>query len=128
MTHEFGRTGQLFRLALRRDRWVMPWWVFALGAITAVYYQQFEKLYPTEAERQTLVIATKANPAWVALSGPLLSNSVGALALWKSSITVVVLALAVPLSGTAARTRSSGDASCWSQPRSGVLRTRPLRF
>jgi len=97
VTHEFRRTGQLFRLALRRDRWVMPWWVFALGAITAVYYQQFEKLYPTEAGRQTLVVAAKANPAWVALSGPLLSNSVGALALWKSSITVVVLALAVSL-------------------------------
>jgi ABC-2 type transport system permease protein len=58
---------------------------------------QFQNLYPTPAARETLVAATKANPAWVALSGPLASSEVGALALWKSSITIVVLALAVIL-------------------------------
>lgn len=95
--HEFRGTLQLLRLALRRDRWIMPWWVLALGCITSVYYVQFQDLYPTEAMRETLVVATKANPAWVALSGPLNSNSIGALALWKSSITIVILVLAVML-------------------------------
>jgi ABC-2 type transport system permease protein len=90
-------TASLLRLALRRDRFVLPTWVFVLGSLTSFYYVQFQNLYPTQASREVLVATTKANPAWVALSGPLASNEVGALALWKSSITIVVLSLAVIL-------------------------------
>jgi ABC-2 type transport system permease protein len=90
-------TGALLRLALRRDRYVLPAWMIVLGSLTAFYYVQFQNLYPTQAAREVLVATTKANPAWVALSGPLASSEIGALALWKSSITIVVLALAVIL-------------------------------
>jgi ABC-2 type transport system permease protein len=90
-------TGPLLRLALRRDRFIMPSWVIVLGSLTSFYYVQFQNLYPSQAGREALVATTKANPAWVALSGPLASSDVGALALWKSSITIVILSLAVIL-------------------------------
>jgi len=86
---------RVLRLALRRDRFALPTWIVLLGVLAAFYYDQFAKLYPTEAARQTLVVAAKANPSWVALAGPLESNSIGALALWKSSINFVIVALVV---------------------------------
>jgi ABC-2 type transport system permease protein len=95
--NRFQGTGPLLRLALRRDRFVLPAWVIVLGSLTSFYYVQFQNLYPTQAARAVLVATTKANPAWVAISGPLASSEVGALALWKSSITIVVLSLAVIL-------------------------------
>jgi len=93
----FRGTAQLIRLAVRRDRFVLPTWIVLLGSVTCFYYVQFVQLYPSAAEREALVVATKANPAWVALAGPLTSSETGALAVWKNSVSVLVLALAAIL-------------------------------
>jgi ABC-2 type transport system permease protein len=69
----FTGTGQLFRLALRRDRvvgtvWVLGLFVFALSQAASIV-----SLYPTQADLDRLARTAEgigANPAVVALQGP----------------------------------------------------------
>jgi ABC-2 type transport system permease protein len=71
--NQFTGTGQLFRLALRRDRvvgtvWVLGLFVFALSQAASIV-----SLYPTQADLDRLARTAGgigANPAVVALQGP----------------------------------------------------------
>jgi ABC-2 type transport system permease protein len=69
----FAGTGQLFRLALRRDRivatvWVLGLWLYAYSQAASII-----ALYPTQADLDQLARTAEgvgANPAVVALQGP----------------------------------------------------------
>ncbi|HKQ01175.1 MAG TPA: ABC transporter permease, partial [Actinomycetes bacterium] len=71
--NQFTGTGQLFRLAMRRDRvvgtvWVLGLFVFALSQAASIV-----SLYPTQADLDRLARTAGgigANPAVVALQGP----------------------------------------------------------
>ncbi|MGH2816659.1 MAG: ABC transporter permease, partial [Actinomycetota bacterium] len=69
----FTGTGQLFRLALRRDRIVASAWILGLFLYAYSQAASIISLYPTQADLDRLARTAEgvgANPAVVALQGP----------------------------------------------------------
>ncbi|WP_327177014.1 ABC transporter permease [Streptomyces sp. NBC_01335] len=79
----FTGTLALLRLALRRDRVLIPVWLLAIGGSFASVAGSFASLYPTVADRAALAATTNANGSLRALYGPVLGDSAGALVSWR---------------------------------------------
>ena len=62
--------GELTRLALRRDRVILPAWVFFLAAAVVLVAGSYAGLYDTEASRESFARGAEGNPATLALYGP----------------------------------------------------------
>ena len=73
----------LARLAVRRDRAMLPAWIYVLTVLVAGTAYSFRKLYPTAAGREQFAAAAGHNPALLSLYGPLYGNSVGSLTAWR---------------------------------------------
>ena len=80
----FTATWPLVRLALRRDRVLIPVWAVGLVGMAAASASATIPLYPTEASRVAAAQADNGTPALVALYGPVFDpTSIGALAMLK---------------------------------------------
>jgi ABC-2 type transport system permease protein len=79
-------TGALTMLALRRDRIMLPVWVYVVVAGVAANAFTFAELYKTAASRASLVSSGLGNPALVFLYGRLNGDSVGALTAWRYGV------------------------------------------
>ena len=79
-------TGTLAKLALRRDRIMLPAWVYVVVGGVAANAYTFAKLYKTESSRAALVASGKSNPALLFLYGRLNGDSVGALTAWRYGV------------------------------------------
>lgn len=110
----FGRftgTAALTRLALRRDRILIPVWVavfalFAGGSAVATV-----DLYPDLAGRRMAAAAVDGNPALVALYGRIYDrDSLGALALFKASALGAALVGVLALMLVVRHTRAEEEA------------------
>lgn len=85
-------TGTLLRLALRRDRIVLPVWVYVLlGSVLSTAFS-FRGLYDTAAKRAQLAHDMTANGTMRALFGPAFDDSLGGLVAWR--LTTFVCAFA----------------------------------
>lgn len=77
-------TGQLLRLAARRDRVLAPLWVAVFAFSAAGSAGATIGLYPTEASRVQIAETINANPSFAALYGPVLDpTSIGQVSLFK---------------------------------------------
>ncbi|MFC5908753.1 ABC transporter permease [Streptacidiphilus monticola] len=75
----------LLRLALRRDRIMLPVWLYALIATVAGTAFSIRKLYPDQASRDRLAASINGNPSLRALYGPLYdTHSLGAVVAWRA--------------------------------------------
>jgi energy-coupling factor transporter ATP-binding protein EcfA2 len=74
----FAGTGQLSKLAFRRDGAVLPACVFGIAALLAITARDLKVLYPTAASRLAVATRASANPALRFLLGRLNGTSVGA--------------------------------------------------
>ena len=83
---------ELVRLALRRDRVMIPAWVLGLGAAVAVTASSYVELYSDEASRRDVVATLGSTPATLALYGRIYDDTVGALVAWR--LGGIALALA----------------------------------
>lgn len=72
-------TRPLLRLALRRDRIMIPVWVLVLGGSFASVAQSYSALYATAAARADLARSMSANSSLRALYGPVFTDSIGGL-------------------------------------------------
>lgn len=85
--------GLLLRAYLRRDRWMISWWVLA-G--TVLYWSQaisVAGLYATQAEFDQAAAMMEANPALIAMAGPARAlNTVGGQVAWQSTAFGAILA------------------------------------
>ncbi len=82
----------LIRLALRRDRVMVPIWYAVLVLICYASAASTPTLYATEAERVKAAEAINASPGLVALYGPILDvRSTGELAMTKMTVLYAVL-------------------------------------
>ncbi|MFE1174959.1 ABC transporter permease [Streptomyces sp. NPDC058773] len=90
-------TGALLRLALRRDRLMIPAWVLALGLSFAAIGASFEAVYDTAAQRAGLAVSMNHNGSMRALYGPVFSDSVGGLVAWRMAGFGAVLAAVMSL-------------------------------
>jgi ABC-2 type transport system permease protein len=77
------RTGELTKLAARRDRIMLLAWLYALTALVAGTAYSFRKLYPASAAREQFAVSAARNPALRTLYGPLYGNSIGSLTAWR---------------------------------------------
>lgn len=68
--HELAGTWHLTRLALRRDRVVLPIWIVLLSIVPASTVKTFEQFYPTVADRLALQAGANTNPSYALLYGP----------------------------------------------------------
>lgn len=71
-------TGQLTRLAFRRDRVMLPACVWGIVVVLAITARDLKVLYPTPARRLAVATSVGENPALQFLLGRLNGTSVGA--------------------------------------------------
>lgn len=82
--HGLVGTWQLTRLALRRDRIVLPIWIVLLGIMPSTSSGTFETLYPTAAERAGLTASMGANPSLSLIYGPAFDlSTAGGFTAWR---------------------------------------------
>jgi ABC-2 type transport system permease protein len=78
--------GALAKLALRRDRIMLPAWIYVVVIGVSSNAYAFVKLYKTASDRAALVASGESNPALLFLYGRLNGNSVGALTAWRYGV------------------------------------------
>jgi ABC-2 type transport system permease protein len=94
----FTGTLGMLRLYLRRDRIVLPLWVFLLSVpLSTVYVGSIEKVYPDQAARAAFAASIMASPAQRALYGQIYNDSLGASGIWKAGMFHLLIAVAVIL-------------------------------
>ena len=108
--HPLAGTGTLARLALRRDRVFLVIWVYALvGSLASTTYS-YHHLFTAPAERAALAHSIQANPSFLALSGPVYGNSLGALIVWKAGLFIAVGAGLLGIFAVIRHTRADEEA------------------
>ncbi len=94
----FTGTLGMLRLYLRRDRIVLPLWVFLLSTpLATVYIAGVEKVYPDQAARAGFAAMIMASPAQRALYGNIYNDSLGATGIWKAGMFHTLIAVSVIL-------------------------------
>ena len=123
----FAGTGALLRLALRRDRILLPAWMLAFILIVQGSASAFAKLYGDAAERAGLAASAGSNPTFRALYGPIPGDSTGALFGWRYGATLVVAAAVLSLLIVVRHTRGEEESGRLELVSSGVVgRLAPL--
>ncbi|MGP3687026.1 ABC transporter permease [Streptomyces sp. IBSNAI002] len=92
MKDQLAGTGTLLRLALRRDRVMVPVWTAVVSLLVLSMPAALESVYATPADRARLVVTMGGNGSLRALYGPLFGDSVGALTAWRSGVFAGLLA------------------------------------
>ncbi|MCK9894967.1 ABC transporter permease [Frankia sp. AgB32] len=86
-------TGALTRLALRRDRVLLPIWIYTVGIIPVSLAVSFAHLYPTAADRTGFAATSARNGTFTALYGRLSGSSLGELVAWRGGFLPIVSGL-----------------------------------
>jgi polyether ionophore transport system permease protein len=100
-------TGALVRLALRRDRVLLPLWIVVFVVMAASSAAATVDLYPTVASRVAAAASLNGSQSLVALYGRIYDpTSVGAIGLWKmgglGAVFIAVLAILIVVRHTRA--------------------------
>jgi ABC-2 type transport system permease protein len=90
--HAFAGTRVLIRLASRRDRIMLPVWVYVLIAASASTAYSFKGLYPTEASREQFAATINTTPSTIAIYGAVHATSLGGLTAWRIAVLTATLA------------------------------------
>jgi ABC-2 type transport system permease protein len=85
--------GKLARLILRRDRVVMPLWVYLVGLVPISYAASLGDLYPDAAARAQFAATGGSTAGFVALYGRLSGSSLGELVAWRAGFLPIVIGL-----------------------------------
>ncbi|MGA5193486.1 ABC transporter permease [Streptomyces exfoliatus] len=102
-------TGTLTRLALRRDRLMIPLWALVTGGMVASGAGSLEGLYDTAAARAEVAASMTANSSMRALYGPVFDDSVGGLVAWRFGTFAAVLAAVASLIVVVRHTREEEE-------------------
>lgn len=85
-------TGTLLKIWFRRDRIMLPAWVYLLLAAVVSTAYSFKSLYKTPESRASLATGVNASAVTRALAGPVHgADSAAALATWKIGVTGTIL-------------------------------------
>ncbi|MFE6756658.1 ABC transporter permease [Streptomyces sp. NPDC057684] len=79
-------TGTLLRLALRRDRVMIPVWVAVILMMVLSMPGSLKSVYSTAAERADLAQSMATNSSMRALYGPVFADSIGGLTAWRIGV------------------------------------------
>jgi ABC-2 type transport system permease protein len=103
-------TGELTRLALRRDRFALPAVVYVIVVAVAGTAYTFKKLYPTAAGRAALAATGESNAALRFLYGRLDGSSIGSLTTWRYGIWAGIFAALMAIFVVIRHTRTDEEA------------------
>ena len=103
-------TGELTRLAMRRDRIALPAAVYVIVALVAGTAYSFRKLYPTQAGRAALAATGESNPALRFLYGRLDGDSLGSLTTWRYGIWAAIFTALMAIFVVVRHTRTDEEA------------------
>ena len=106
----YAGTWALVRLNLRRERIPLLAWVLGIVAVAAGTFSAFQQLYPNELERQLLAATVSANPALLALTGPVASTSIGGMTAWRTGVILTTLIGLMAIFTVIRRTRGDEEA------------------
>lgn len=102
-------TRHLVRLALRRDRVLLPLWIVVLGLLPVLYASATHELYPTHAGLRQYYLSIVENPSLMSSIGPAFGSSLGALTVWRAGILFVFTGV-ISLLTVTRHTRAEEDA------------------
>ncbi|MEV7724502.1 ABC transporter permease [Streptomyces sp. NPDC087917] len=120
-------TGALLRLALRRDRVLIPVWVLATAGLVVSMPRSLGAVYGTAAERAVNAASMNANGSMRALYGPVFGDSLGALTAWRIGVYGALLAAVTGLIVVVRHTREEEESGRQELLRAGVVgRAAPL--
>ena len=103
-------TGALTKLALRRDRIMVPAWLYLVVIGVSANAYTFGKLYKTASSRASLVASGESNPALLFLYGRLNGTSVGALTAWRYGVWGALFAVLMTVFIVIRHTRADEEA------------------
>ena len=104
-------TGALARLAFRRDRVMLPAWVYVITAAIASNSYSLSKLYPTATARAALATSGGRNPALVFLYGRFWGDSLGAVSAWRYGVWAAIFAALMSIFLVVRHTRADEEAA-----------------
>ncbi|MBV9380243.1 MAG: ABC transporter permease [Streptosporangiaceae bacterium] len=110
MKDGFAGTGALARLALRRDRIMLPVWVYVITVAVVSTAYSLRRLYPTVASRASLAVSGGGNPALRFLYGRLNGSSAGALTAWRYGVWAGIFAALMTVFIVIRHTRADEEA------------------
>lgn len=84
--------GTLLRFNLRRDRLMIPLWVVLITMVILSMPAALESVYPTAADRAEIVTQIGTNSSLRSMYGPVFSDSIGGLVVWRFGVMAAVLA------------------------------------
>ena len=103
-------TGALARLAVRRDRIMLPAWVYVITVLIASNSYSLGKLYPTAVARDALAVSGGRNPALVFLYGRFWGDSLGAVSAWRYGVWAAIFAALMSIFLVIRHTRADEEA------------------
>lgn len=103
-------SGALARLALRRDRIMLPAWVYVVLIGTCSNAYTFARLYKAASSRAALAASGESNPALLFLYGRLNGTSVGALTAWRYGVWASLFAVLMSVFLVVRHTRADEEA------------------
>jgi ABC-2 type transport system permease protein len=103
-------TGELARLAVRRDRIGLPAAVYVIPVLVAATAETFKRLYPTAAGRAALAATGESNPALRFLYSRIYGDSLGSLTTWRYGIWAGIFAALMVIFVVIRHTRSDEEA------------------
>jgi ABC-2 type transport system permease protein len=110
MTGSLTNTPALVKLALRRDRIMLPAWVYVVIAGVCANAYSFSRLYKTPSSQAALVASAQSNPALLFLYGRVNGTSVGALTAWRFGVWGGLLAAIMTIFIVIRHTRADEEA------------------
>ncbi|QSB13292.1 anibiotic ABC transporter [Natronosporangium hydrolyticum] len=108
MTHLTG-TGRLFRLAVRRDRVLLPVWLVAISGLAVAVVSSVSALYTSAEERSQAAAFSAANVAARIFDGPASGSSLGAMTMVESYWLLAVLAAIMSAQAVVRHTRQDEE-------------------
>ncbi|QFR97866.1 ABC transporter permease [Streptomyces tsukubensis] len=99
----------LLRLALRRDRLLIPVWTVAISGVLASMPNSLAAVYGTAAERANMAATATATSSLRAVYGPVFSDSTGGLAAWRAGLYAAAFAAVMSLIVVVRHTREEEE-------------------
>ncbi|CRK60956.1 PROBABLE TETRONASIN-TRANSPORT INTEGRAL MEMBRANE PROTEIN ABC TRANSPORTER [Alloactinosynnema sp. L-07] len=103
-------TWPLIRLALRRDRIILPIWIVLLGLTPASTVAAYDQLYPDAASRVALSAGAGANPSIAVIYGPAYDlTTAGGFTAWRYGLFLALFAALMSVFTVTRHTRAEED-------------------
>jgi polyether ionophore transport system permease protein len=100
----------MIKLAARRDRVMLPVWIYVLTIVVVSTGYSFKGLYKTAASREAIAAGINHDAATLALGGPLHGDSIGALTAYKVGAGTAVAAALMSIFIVIRHTRADEEA------------------